>query len=369
MSLKRILIVDDQHEMRQVLRAALGTLPHRLELIDVPSGEEAMLVLSKDRFDLLVLDIRLAGISGLELLSAVMETDPGLKTILVTGLADLELRENISHAGADAYFFKPLEMSAFLDTVLRLLSDDDVVSQNILPNSFQETDHPDRHHGKRDDSTAGEKLSAEEDRNLDELLQDLAQKLSLQVLTCFHKKGAVLAQGGEWPTLDSVKKLVDYISHADRLAKNLVNFLDQKCQEKSGGWFASSRLVLWDMVTENIYLIGMTQREPATLAPHWWSEFHQASQYIAKRLAVFSHDDPPDQNTLHEGHNDSEDKQPEIEIALGDIEQFLSNGLNKDSPDVDLFWEEAANQAEYRSADQKGLTYDQARELGLAPED
>lgn len=122
MSLKRILIVDDQHEMRQVLRAALATLSHRLELIDVPSGEEAMLVLSKNRFDLLVLDIRLAGISGLELLSVVMKTDPDLKIILVTGIADLELREKISHAGADAYFFKPIEMPEFLDTVQRLLS-------------------------------------------------------------------------------------------------------------------------------------------------------------------------------------------------------------------------------------------------------
>ena len=57
-------------------------------MVDVPSGEEALLVASRRPVDLLIADVRLPGISGLELMARVHKRNPELKTILITGLTD-----------------------------------------------------------------------------------------------------------------------------------------------------------------------------------------------------------------------------------------------------------------------------------------
>jgi CheY-like chemotaxis protein len=73
MSTRHILIVDDLHDIRQLLRSSLETLKLDINIIDVPSGEEAMLVIARRKYDLLVSDVRLAGISGLDLVRRVPE--------------------------------------------------------------------------------------------------------------------------------------------------------------------------------------------------------------------------------------------------------------------------------------------------------
>ncbi len=64
----RILIVDDQREIARVLQSSLEGLEHELEISLAMSGEEAILELTRGDIDLLVADVRLPGISGLELM-------------------------------------------------------------------------------------------------------------------------------------------------------------------------------------------------------------------------------------------------------------------------------------------------------------
>jgi CheY-like chemotaxis protein len=59
-----VLIVDDHRDVRQTLRAGLETLGQGIQVTDVPSGEEAILVLSRQP-NLLVADVRLPGITSL----------------------------------------------------------------------------------------------------------------------------------------------------------------------------------------------------------------------------------------------------------------------------------------------------------------
>ena len=61
------------------------------------------------------------GISGLELLERAQAKNPGLKLILITGVIDPQVRKQVSQAGAEAFFFKPLEMPDFLGAVERCL--------------------------------------------------------------------------------------------------------------------------------------------------------------------------------------------------------------------------------------------------------
>ena len=66
-----VLLVDDQRDIVRLLHSSLQTLGHELEIIDAPSGEEALLEASLRRIDLLVADYLLPGISGVELMHKI----------------------------------------------------------------------------------------------------------------------------------------------------------------------------------------------------------------------------------------------------------------------------------------------------------
>jgi len=121
MAAYRILIVEDQREVSHLLRTALETLEHELEVIEIPSGEEAVLNASRNKVDLLVTDFRLAGITGIELMRKVRSHRPEAKVILITGLTDRKVRKEVAEAGADAFFLKPVPIADFLDAVERHL--------------------------------------------------------------------------------------------------------------------------------------------------------------------------------------------------------------------------------------------------------
>ena len=71
MAPRHILLVDDQREVRRIMRASLEMLNRGYAIAEVPSGEEALLELARQRYDLLITDQRLPGLSGLELLGRV----------------------------------------------------------------------------------------------------------------------------------------------------------------------------------------------------------------------------------------------------------------------------------------------------------
>lgn len=116
-----ILIVDDQKDIRRVLVSGLQTLGQTIDVIEVPSAEEAMLLAPRRTFDLIVTDVRLPGISGLDLVRKLRAFNPNLKLILITGLSDHQTRKQVEEAGTFAFFYKPIEMGDFLDAVERAL--------------------------------------------------------------------------------------------------------------------------------------------------------------------------------------------------------------------------------------------------------
>jgi len=66
-----ILIVDDQKDIVRLLHSTLQTLGHALDIVDAPSGEEALLEASRRKVDLLISDYLLPGMSGVELMKKV----------------------------------------------------------------------------------------------------------------------------------------------------------------------------------------------------------------------------------------------------------------------------------------------------------
>src|SRR4030066_1333479 len=120
----RVLVVDDNHEVRRMVTASIKTLGSEIDVLDVPSAEEALFISTSLPLDLVVLDFRLPGMRGLEIVTRLRKRRPETKIILVTGVEDPASRRQISEAGVAAFFFKPIEIATFLDAVSRCLGSD-----------------------------------------------------------------------------------------------------------------------------------------------------------------------------------------------------------------------------------------------------
>ena len=122
----RVLIVDDHQEIRTVLRANLETLGLDLDLVDVPSGEEAIVEVVGTGIDLLIADVGLPGLSGLELVRKLKTTYKEMQVIIITGLEDDDVHQDIADLGPEAFFLKPLKMPEFLNAVRKTMGLDPV---------------------------------------------------------------------------------------------------------------------------------------------------------------------------------------------------------------------------------------------------
>jgi len=125
----RVLIVDDHQEIRTVLRAALETIEVDLDLLDVPSAEEAIVEVVGTGIDLLIADVGLPGLSGLELFQKLKATYPAMKVIIITGIEDEQVHQEIADLEPEAYFFKPLKMPEFLNAVRLAMGLEPVVEE------------------------------------------------------------------------------------------------------------------------------------------------------------------------------------------------------------------------------------------------
>ena len=121
MARKNVLIVDDVAEIGRMLQAALATLSDQMVVHVVPSAEEGLLEATHGPIDLIISDIRLPGISGIELTRRVRQRHKAAKVIQISGVDDPTLQQQSIEAGADFFFRKPLSMAEFLSAVDRLL--------------------------------------------------------------------------------------------------------------------------------------------------------------------------------------------------------------------------------------------------------
>lgn len=76
MAAYRVLVVEDNHEVRRMVAASIKALDAEIDVLDVPSAEEALLISTSLALDLVVLDIRLPGMSGLEMVARIRKRRP-----------------------------------------------------------------------------------------------------------------------------------------------------------------------------------------------------------------------------------------------------------------------------------------------------
>jgi len=103
----RILLVEDHAPSREIMKKALEKVGH--SVLDVGSGREAVDQLRGGlETDVVVTDLMMPGMDGMQLLKAVKELDPTLGVILVTGHGTVESAVEAMKAGADDYVQKPV---------------------------------------------------------------------------------------------------------------------------------------------------------------------------------------------------------------------------------------------------------------------
>ncbi|HUF17742.1 MAG TPA: sigma-54 dependent transcriptional regulator [Thermoanaerobaculia bacterium] len=124
----RILIIDDEEVLRDVLEAVLRR--EGFEVVLAATGEEGLSLLDNEEIDLVVLDMMLPGISGLEALRSIKETNPGLPVIIITAYSSIDGAIDAMKQGAFHYIPKPFKNEEVVLTVNKALEQNRLSKEN-----------------------------------------------------------------------------------------------------------------------------------------------------------------------------------------------------------------------------------------------
>jgi diguanylate cyclase (GGDEF)-like protein/PAS domain S-box-containing protein len=115
----RIIVIDDELEIREYIKLLLEGAHY--EVFTASSGEEALAILKKQDFDVMVTDIRMPGMEGIELIKKAGLLQPTMESMMMTGYGDIDTAINAIKLGAVNYFTKPIKMDELLIALERCL--------------------------------------------------------------------------------------------------------------------------------------------------------------------------------------------------------------------------------------------------------
>lgn len=127
----RIVIIDDEVKLLKALKKALEL--EGMEVFDFSDPTTALDFISRREVDLVISDIRMAGMSGIELLGRLKQLKPGLSCILMTAFSSVETAVTAIKLGASDYLLKPFELADFKDAVYRILKSDNTGQAVLAP--------------------------------------------------------------------------------------------------------------------------------------------------------------------------------------------------------------------------------------------
>jgi CheY-like chemotaxis protein len=120
-TVKKMLIVDDEETLTYSLYQSFIVASKEYEVITAASGEEAAEKMLETMFDLVITDIKMPGMDGLELLSLIKSNYPSTEVIVMTAYGSPEKREEALQKGARFYIEKPFEIKEIKQLVMELL--------------------------------------------------------------------------------------------------------------------------------------------------------------------------------------------------------------------------------------------------------
>lgn len=137
MKAKNILIVDDEKNQRDILQLILSgerddTAQPLYNITLAASGQEAMRLFKLNRFDLVLTDLKMPGMNGIELLNELSLMDSSVPVIMMTAHGSIDTVKEALRGGAFDYLQKPLDRAQLLDTIARAVAQMRAVDEEIV---------------------------------------------------------------------------------------------------------------------------------------------------------------------------------------------------------------------------------------------
>jgi DNA-binding NtrC family response regulator len=111
----KLLLVDDEEDFISALAERLRIRNYDTKL--ATSGEAAMLMIQQERPDIVLLDLKMPGMGGMETLKQIKAKDPSIDVIMVTGSVDSKVGESATSAGAAGHLVKPFDIKHLTEKI------------------------------------------------------------------------------------------------------------------------------------------------------------------------------------------------------------------------------------------------------------
>jgi len=345
----RILIVEDDREISYMLRAAVRLLDSNFEVVDMPSAEEAMLEAQRGGFDLVIADVRLPGINGLEMMRRLRRSRPEAQVIVITGTSTPDIGAQARALNAVALFEKPINMDELIAAVLQAL-------------------------GQAQRGRSGAAVPLPMMPNLAERLGDLRRDLGCLAVYLGDLDGHVVARAGDVASFD----IDQLLSHAE------VAFSASLQASRLLGGLVSQNIFFFDGDEYDVYLVNVGQtymlvmlfsgdigaRQMGQVLRYGRQCADDMLNAIADLLYSQSAGDagpasqPAQTPAAAPAPAGKPAPAPEPLPALHD-EKLDAAARELDQQDLDAFWTDAATQVKAVESSGNALSFEQARKLGL----
>ncbi|MEK0314795.1 response regulator transcription factor [Cohnella sp. 56] len=130
-----MLIVDDERFERDGVKFLIDKYGLGLEIVEAASGEEALQYIKEHPIDILLTDIRMREMDGLQLAEQVRAVQPGVKIIFLSAYGEFEYAQKAINLQAIQYILKPVDVTNFLDVLtkaIRMLQEEEKAQQSLL---------------------------------------------------------------------------------------------------------------------------------------------------------------------------------------------------------------------------------------------
>ena len=117
---KKILIVDDQFGIRILLNEVLQKEGYNI--FQAANGIQAQEIAKKHSLDLVLLDMKIPGMDGIEILRRMKKIEPNIRVIIMTAYGELDMIQEARELGALAHFAKPFDISDIRQAVKQYIS-------------------------------------------------------------------------------------------------------------------------------------------------------------------------------------------------------------------------------------------------------
>ncbi len=348
-----ILIVEDHRELARMLRVGIQSLGENFVVFDAPSGEEALLEAMHHPIDLAVVDMRLPGMDGPQVIQRLRARHPQTKIFLLSGLPDDAVLEAAKAVEADAWFRKPVELADLLDAIERHLG---LVKSILgdLPPSLE-----------KEEEQATDRMA--------DLLADLRTTLDARAVLLLDEVGHVVLQAGALDTSlvphEALFPLMTVYATGLKISRLL-----KSSPPRNYFIFESDEAALHLTPVDQQYALLVLCAKPCNMPP--LAQVVEQSRKTARglfrileRLGVLRQNPPAEEEEeVAPAPEETPPAEPLEPADSGDdLLSLLNQGLSPE--EADRFWETLADdhRTPGHAINPDVLSYEQARRLGLAP--